>query len=162
MRICFNHGHSIEVADRELQQFGITDPSSVRPHLSEGELREIQQRADAQVDLRRQYSQRSLDAAVNASKTMGVKAAALLTGVKYWSIVQHKRVLKIRGLYKTNGKGGGRRKYTALQKRHCAVLARQIMWQRKCSVKTAFQAAGSRIGVNGRSILWMWNMGSIS
>lgn len=120
------------------------------------------------------YSRLLLDEAVALAKQKGMKEAARLTGVGYWSINQ--RQDELRG---PNPKEKGNR-YTLAQKRECVALAMRLMASPetvkhvsnicgrqvtrvapKWAQRPAFVEAGKRLGMNGRSIEFMWKRGML-
>lgn len=110
------------------------------------------------------YSIALLDEAVALAMEIGVKGAVLKTGVKYWSIVQRKRILYLRGKAKRKNPGSSlakRTKYTPEQKRRCVQIATQLMAEGKTK-NAAFDYAARMTGTNARSLAWMHHCGMVT
>lgn len=147
-------GYSIVVTSRLRKKSGVRVSALSRLRaLSEGERREVLGRMTPTPNVK--YSRALLDEAVEAAAQLGLKKAAKLTGVKYWSIVQRQREIRhAAGVRHPNGCKG---KYTLQQKQQCVRLARSLIATGNFSQGPAFAEAGKRLGVNGGSIQWMWS-----
>lgn len=129
------------------------------------------------------YPKLMLDEAVRIAATHGLKEAAKDTGIRAASINLRQRQLRRKqGLAKVRDKGS---RYTLAQKQACVRLAQELMRSndvvsrtrpcalphskgkpttyrfRKWNHRSAFVEAGRRLGMNGRSIEWMWVQGTI-
>jgi hypothetical protein len=124
-----------------------------------------------------------LDEAVSIAEREGLKKAVKVTGIKEHSIDLRSRQLR-RKQGKTKVRAVGSR-YTLAQKQACVRLAKELMASNeikersrlstlphckgmpyvhrryKWSHRSAFIEAGRRLGMNGRSIEWMYVQGTI-
>lgn len=99
------------------------------------------------------YTLEQLDDASAIADKKGLCAAAEITGVKFWSIVQRRRELKRQGVLPREKPRKGSR-YTLEQKQQCVRMAMQIVARGRPKTK-AFEEAGRLLNMNGSSIHWM-------
>lgn len=119
-----------------------------------------------------------LDEAASIAEREGIKKAARVTGIN-----EHSIDLRCRQLRRKRGKAKVRDagvRYTLAQKQACVRLAKELMASNEIVQKTercynrpyirkrykwshgsAFIEAGRRLGMNGRSIEWMYIQGTI-
>lgn len=154
-------GYFIEVSSR-LKRMAGARGKKLRNRLTDEERKRIFTENAAKNFIAPKYSRLILDEAVTLSKTVGMKEAAKITGVKYWSIVGHKRTLKRQGKFSPTNNGNRGSRYTMEQKKKCVALANQIRDESHCATRLAFIEAGRRLKMNGRSIEFMWSQGSIT
>lgn len=164
-------GHWIEVTPRIKRLAGIRPTERVIATLAGGHITKAKYEAGKVRGAK--YSRLLLDEAVELAKSVGYPTAAKMTGVNKNSIHMHARIQKGRaGL--ASRKDGSR--YTLAQKQACVRLAQSLMasdetkdkkcrWGvqkvRKWQHRPAFIEAGRRLGMNGRSIEWLWVSGQI-
>jgi hypothetical protein len=160
-RIEIRPGYFIEVSGRLKRMAGVRGRKP-RNRITDEERKRIFADNAAKNFISPRYSRLILDEAVNLSKTVGMVEAAKVTGVKYWSIVGHKRTLKRQGKYTPGAQGNHKSRYTMQQKKRCVALANQIRDESHCATRKAFIEAGRRLGINGRSIEWQHSQGSIT
>ncbi len=159
-RVEIRPGYFIEIDSRLKRKAGVKGKKFVRTRITDQERRRILGDVAYQRNGNVKYSRLLLDEAVEISKVHGVKKAVKLTGIKYWSIVGHKRELTRRGEFKPLEKPGCPPRYTPDQKRKCVVLAQQLIRGGKFQ-RPAFIEAGKRLGMNGTSIEFQWVHGMI-
>ena len=119
-----------------------------------------------------------LDEAVRIAEKEGLKRAAKETGIKEHSIdLRNRQLRRKQGKSRVMAQGS---RYTLAQKQACVRLAKELMASNeiiqksaKCyhytythkrykwSHRRAFIEAGRRLGMNGRSIEWMYVQGTI-
>lgn len=130
------------------------------------------------------YPKLMLDEAVRIAAELGLKGAAKDTGIGAASINLRQRQLRRKqGVARVMAQGT---RYTLAQKQACVRLAQELMGsgetvsrtgiarfnnkakgrkytfrRLRWSHRTAFLEAGRRLGMNGRSIEWMWIQGTI-
>jgi len=176
-RVEIRPGYFIEIDARLKRKAGVKGKKFVRTRITDQERRRILGDVAYQRNGCVKYSRLLLDEAVEISKVHGVKKAVKLTGIKYWSIVGHKRELARRGEFKPWYEKGLNRhcRYTLKQKQDCVRLAQRLMAdpskvrssfvrkgkpvtieKPKWSQRPAFIEAGKRLGMNGTSIEFMW------
>lgn len=156
-RVQIKPGVWIEVSARMRKASGLGRGVIIRDRLTEEERRSVVGDAGREMGAHTKYSRLLLDEAVALSKEVGEQKASEITGVKLWSLKGRKRELIRLGKYHPplgHSRGGSR--YTLLQKQQCVRLAHAIHDKEKRGSRPAFIEAGRRLGVNGRSIEWMW------
>lgn len=170
-------GHWIEVTPKLKRQAGLRPSARVVATL-------MGETIDAATDVAREsrknvkYSRLMLDEAVRIAERDGMKKAEEVTGISIPSIDLRKRqIRRKKGLPKRATVGT---RYTLAQKQACVKLAQQLMASKATVTRTvsmmgiarpfkrlrwghraAFMEAGRRLGLNGRSIEWMWIQGMI-
>lgn len=113
---------------------------------------------------RRLYSTLILDEAVNLAKETSLSHAEEVTGVNRETIKQHGRAQLIAGnkveeaRRRRQAKPRGM-KYTIEQK--IAVVEKAMQFRKYQAQRKAFEEAGRRLGVNGRSVEMQWRRGLI-
>ncbi len=119
------------------------------------------QQVAASMDRRpRKYSRLLIEEANRLADEIGLDAAVEKTGVKYWTIMQHRRELRRKA--KTPKRQNGRSKYTDDQKRACVALAYSLVRAGEATaLGPAFPLAGQRLGMNGDSVSWQWSQNMI-
>lgn len=159
-------GRWIEVTKALKRKVGVKQTVRVRATL-DGKMLDRALRVKGHAN--RKYSLILLDEAVALAGLRGYAVASKKTGINEWSIKRHAQ-----SLAGPTGYDGVR--YTLARKRECVRLAQKLMMAGtkvvssgkgnrvvpKYNHVTAFVEAGRRLGMNGASIMGMWNMGMIS
>lgn len=107
------------------------------------------------------YSPLMLDEAARLAARVGIRQAAQATGVKFWSIVQWQRKLRLEGKLPKGKPNPGNARYTLAQKQQCVRLAMRIADREQRGMTRALREAGRRLGMNGVSINEQWSRGAI-
>jgi hypothetical protein len=177
-RIEILNGIWIEVSDKIKEKAGVRKSSRVVATLGGETAKAIEVVAH---DGRRKsvkYSRLILEEADKIAQEKGFRKAAKITGVNKHSLdLYQRRKRKAEGRTKVMQQGS---RYTLAQKQACVRLAKQIMASKetvkhvcimrgrervftrpKWGHRAAFVEAGRRMGMNGRSIEWMWIQGTI-
>jgi hypothetical protein len=171
-------GHWIEVTKKIKKAAGLRMSTRVRATLAGGDVDQATKEAARSSNKNVKYSIALLDEAVRIAAMEGSKTAAKVTGVNKWSIDLHMKEKRARSGQSKHADQGHR--YTMAQKRACVKLAQKLMAGTETVTKrlgfkrlkvmgtfkkynhgSAFREAGRRLGINGRSVEMMWNLGMI-
>lgn len=174
-------GHWIEVTPKLKKQAGLRKSARVVATL-------MGETIEAARDIVREngnikYTRLMLDEAARIARKDGMAEAIKATGIKRASIDLRMRQLRRAGKLGRKRKDGIRHtgsRYTLPQKQACVRLAQELMGSRQTVTKSAkiggrmcvvtrprwshrkaFIEAGRRLGMNGRSVEWMWLQGTI-
>jgi hypothetical protein len=171
-------GHWIEVTKKIKKAAGLRMSTRVRATLAGGDVDQATKEAARSSNKNVKYSMALLDEAVRIAAMEGVKVAEKVTGVGRWSIELRAKEKRARSGQSKHADQGHR--YTMAQKRACVKLAQKLMAGTETVTKrlgfkrlkvmgtfkkynhgSAFREAGRRLGINGRSVEMMWNLGMI-
>jgi hypothetical protein len=176
-------GVFIEITARHKKKAGIARKVKIRRSIlsAEGHAEALNDVGRLVANKHIKYSKFLLDEAVELQKLRGFKYAVKKTGVKYWSIMGHKRRIG-RANGKVTSDNHWNSRYTMAQKKACVKLALSLMQsgetkqttilypstgrklvrtEPKWPITKAFIEAGRRLGMNGNSIHFQWTEGSI-
>lgn len=107
----------------------------------------------------KKYSDILKDEAVKLAAQTSLKHATKITGVPYWSIRKHGQRLRAAKGIKLR-KAAIPSKYTKAQRKECERIANNLLDSGMVKIKAkAWIMAGLRIGVDGRSMMLMNNLG---